>query len=189
MASIGQRTIGKGDTVVVQGTGGVSVFALQFAKVAGARVIVASSSDDKLARARALGASDGINYQTVPAWSSRVLELSNGHGADLIVDVGGRDTLDQSVKSLAYAGTLSVVGGLSGYDGNIPALGLLLKTATARGIYVGSRADYLRMTAFVRKHRVRPVIDRIFPLERHKEALEYMDSGGFVGKIVLQLAD
>lgn len=189
MASIGQRAIGKGDTVVVQGTGGVSVFALQFAAIAGARVIVTSSSDDKLARALALGASDGINYKTLPAWSNRVLELSNGHGADLIVDVGGRDTLDQSVKSLAYAGTLSVVGGLSGYDGNIPALGLLLKTATARGIYVGSRADYLRMTAFVRTHRVRPVIDRVFPLERYGEALEHMASGAFVGKIVLRLAD
>jgi NADPH:quinone reductase-like Zn-dependent oxidoreductase len=189
MASIGQRTIGKGNTVVVQGTGGVSVFALQFATAAGARVIVTSSSEDKLARALALGANDGINYRMVPAWSNRVLELTNGRGADLIVDVGGKDTLDQSVKSLAYAGTLSVVGGLSGYDGNIPALGLLLKAATAQGIYVGSRADYLRMGAFVRKHRVRPVIDRVFPLERYDEALEHMASGAFVGKVVLRLAD
>jgi len=123
MATIGQVGIQKGDVVLVQGTGGVSVFALQFAAAAGARVIVTSSSDAKLSRARAIGAHDGINYKSVPAWSARVLELTGEHGADVIVDVGGRETLEQSVKSLAYLGTLSIVGGLSGYDGSIPALG------------------------------------------------------------------
>lgn len=187
MASAGQREIQKGEVVLVQGTGGVSVFALQFAAASGARVIVTSSSDDKLSRARALGARDGINYRTTPAWADRVLELTDGHGADLVVDVGGKDTLEQSVKSLAYRGTLSLVGGLTGYGGNIPSLGLLLKTARAQGVFVGSRADYLRMGAFIAKHQIHPVIDRVFPLEQYDEALKYMASGNFVGKIVLKL--
>jgi NADPH:quinone reductase-like Zn-dependent oxidoreductase len=187
MASAGQREIHKGDVVLVQGTGGVSIFALQFAAASGARVIVTSSSDDKLRRALALGARDGVNYKTTPAWSARVLELTDRHGADIVVDVGGKSTLEQSAKSLAYGGTLSIVGGLSGYDGDIPAIGLLMRTAHAQGVYVGSRADYLRMNAFIAEHRLRPVIDRVFPLEDFDAALKHMASGNFVGKIVLRL--
>lgn len=187
MASSGRREIRTGDVVLVQGTGGVSVFALQFAAASGARVIVTSSSDEKLRRARELGARDGINYRTTPAWADRVLELTDRHGADLVVDVGGKDTLEQSVKSLAYSGTLSIVGGLSGYGGNIPSLGLLMKSASAQGIFVGSRADYGRMSAFITKHRLHPVIDRVFPLEQYDEALKHMASGNFVGKIVIRL--
>jgi NADPH:quinone reductase-like Zn-dependent oxidoreductase len=140
--------------VLVQGTGGVSIFALQFANAAKARVIATSSSDDKLARVRELGARDGINYRTHPKWSEQVMELTSGHGADLVVDVGGKETLEQSVKSLAYGGLLSIVGGLSGYDGSISSLGLLNKTASARGVFVGSRADYQRMR---RVHRSAPL--------------------------------
>ena len=187
MAVNGHRAVKPGDVVLVQGTGGVSMLALQFAVALGANVIATSSSDEKLTRVKALGARDGINYRSTPEWSKRVLELTGGHGADIIVDVGGKDSLPQSVKSLAYWGTLSVVGGLSGYDGDIAAAGLLLKTARAQGIFVGSRADYLRMSAFITQHNLHPVIDRVFALEDYEAALAYMASNAFVGKIVLKL--
>ncbi len=175
------------DVVLVQGTGGVSTFALQFAAAAGARVIVTSSSDEKLEKARALGARDGINYKTEPAWAERVMQLTQGHGADLVVDVGGKSTLDQSVKCLADNGTLAIVGGLSGYDGNISAYGLLMKAATAQAVFVGSRADYLRMLAFMKAHRLHPLIERVYSLDDYEAALKQMADGRFTGKIVLKL--
>ncbi len=186
-AATAHGALGPDDFVLVQGTGGVSTFALQFAAAAGAKVIVTSSSDEKLERARALGAHAGINYRTTPEWPKRVLELTHGRGADVIVDVGGENTLALSAQSLAYKGTLSIVGGLSGYDGEVPAVNLLMKSARAQGIYVGSRADYMRMSAFITKYELRPVIDRVFPLEQFDEALKLMESGNFVGKIVLKL--
>jgi NADPH:quinone reductase-like Zn-dependent oxidoreductase len=187
MASVGQRDLKRGDVVLVQGTGGVSMFALQFAAASGARVIVTSSSDEKLRRAKALGAADGINYRTTPEWAERVMELTKNHGADVVVDVGGKETLALSVASLAYGGTLSIVGGLTGYGGDIPSLGLLMKTARAQGVFVGSRTDFLTMSEFITRHRLHPVIDRKLPLAQYEEALQLMQSGNFVGKIVLQL--
>jgi NADPH:quinone reductase-like Zn-dependent oxidoreductase len=176
-----------GDVVLVQGTGGVSTFALQFAVASGARVIVTSSSDEKLQRAKALGAQAGINYKREPAWSERVVQLTNGHGADLVVDIGGKSTLDESTKSLADEGKLAIVGGLSGYDGDISAWGLLEKSAQAYGVFVGSRAEYLRMSEFMTKHAMRPVIERVYPLAQYPEALQLLASGNFVGKIVLRM--
>jgi NADPH:quinone reductase-like Zn-dependent oxidoreductase len=187
MAVTGHRDLKKSDVVLVQGTGGVSTFALQFAAAAGARVIVTSSSDEKLRRARELGASDGINYRTTPAWSASVLELTANHGADVVVDVGGKSTLEESVKSLAFWGQISIVGGLTGYDGQLPAARLLGKSARAQGIFVGSRADFGRMNAFIVKHRLHPAIERVVPLEQYADALKQMESGNFVGKIVLRL--
>lgn len=186
MATVGQNEL-RDDYVLVQGTGGVSIFALQFAAAAKARVLVTSSSDDKLARVRELGARDGINYRTYPKWSEQVMTLTNGHGADLVVDVGGKDTLEQSVKSLAYGGMLSIVGGLSGYDGTISSVGLLNRTASARGVYVGSRADYLRMSTFIVQHRIHPVVDKVFPLDQYEAALEHLRNGNPVGRVVLKL--
>jgi NADPH:quinone reductase-like Zn-dependent oxidoreductase len=184
-------TVGKNElrerVVLVQGTGGVSIFALQFANAAKARVIATSSSDDKLARVRELGAHDGINYRTHAQWSEQVMELTSGHGADLVVDVGGKETLEQSVKSLAYGGLLSIVGGLSGYDGTISALGLLNKTASARGVFVGSRADYQRMSAFIDQHHLHPVVDKTFPLDQFDAALQHLRTGNPVGRVVLKL--
>lgn len=185
MAVHGHRALEPDDVVLVQGTGGVSTFALQFASALGARVIVTSSSEAKLGKAKALGARDGINYRTTPAWSARVMELTGGHGADVIVDVGGTQSLPESAKSLAHHGMLSVVGGLTGYDGQVPAISLLLRSARAQGIYVGSRADFRRMSEFIARHGIRPVIDRVFPLGRHEAALAHLASGDFVGKIVL----
>lgn len=187
MAVTGHRELRKGDVVLVQGTGGVSTFALQFAAAAGARVIVTSSSDEKLHRARELGAHDGINYKTMPAWSATVLELTANHGADVVVDVGGKSTLEESVKSLAFQGQISIVGGLTGYDGQLSASRLIGKSARAQGIFVGSRADFARMNAFIVRHRLRPAVDRVVPLEQYADALKQMETGNFVGKIVLHL--
>lgn len=181
------RPLNANDIVLVQGTGGVSTFALQFAANMGAHVIVTSSSDEKIRRAKSLGAREGINYRTQPAWADAVLEQTRQHGADLVVDVGGKDTLTQSLKCLADDGSISLVGGLTGYDGNVSSLALIMKHARANGIFVGSRADYLRMSDFVVKHRMRPVIEKVYPLEQYEAALRHLASGDFVGKIVLRL--
>jgi len=181
--------LSKGEIVLVQGTGGVSTFATQIAHAAGARVIVTSSSDDKLARARALGASDGINYRTTPQWSERVLDVTERHGADVILEVGGNDTVAQSAKALAEFGTLSIIGGLTGYGGEIPAVALVAKSATARGVYVGSRADYRAFADFLAKHRLHPVVDRVFAFKELEAAREYMAAGRFVGKIVVRAGE
>jgi NADPH:quinone reductase-like Zn-dependent oxidoreductase len=186
MASIGRRELHKGDVVVVQGTGGVSLFAAQFASAAGGRVIVTSSSDEKIARAKKVGAQDGINYKSVPAWSARVLELTNQRGADVVVDVGGKDTLAESVKSLAFGGTLSIVGGITGYDGSVRAGALIGKSLNVQGIFVGSAADFARMNAFIAKHRLHPLIDHVYPFDQYQDALKQMQSGNFVGKLVIR---
>jgi NADPH:quinone reductase-like Zn-dependent oxidoreductase len=186
-ALVSDRKIRPGDVVLVQGTGGVSMFAAQFAKAFGARVVMTSSSDDKLEKARPYGVDEGINYRTFPDWPKQVLQVTGGHGADFIVNIAGKDTLAQSTQSLAYGGTLAIVGGITGYHGEIPAWDLLAKTAQARGIYVGSQADYRRMLDFISKHRLRPVIDRVYPFEQYAEALQHLESGDFIGKVVIRV--
>ncbi len=179
------RALHPGDIVLLQGTGGVSVLALQFAAAMGTRVVITSSSDSKLQRARSLGAHDLINYRTTPTWDQRVLELSGGHGADLVVDVGGKDTLARSINSLADGGALALVGGLTGYDGQLSQEALIEKRARVQAIYVGSRADYERMGAFIAAHHLHPAIDRVFPLSQYEDALAYLQSGNFFGKVVI----
>lgn len=186
-ASIGGRTIRPGSVVLIQGTGGVSTFALQFAAAAGARVIQTSSSDEKLKRSESIAPHETINYRKVPDWGARVLAMTHGHGADLVIDVGGKSTLPESLRSLAYGGMLSIVGGLTGYDGTISASALLVKAARAQGIYVGSRADYLRMDAFITAHHLHPVIERVYPFSQFDQALRELASDQFVGKIVLRM--
>jgi len=188
-ATAGRDRLGPGKIVLIEGTGGVSTFAMQFAAATGARIILTSSSDEKLRRTLKIAPHQGINYQSVPMWSQRVLELTGGRGADLVVDVGGKSTLPQAVRSLAPGGTLSIVGGLTGYDGEIPAGLLLGNVAKAQGIFVGSRADFRKMNAFIRTHRLHPVIDRVFPFEDYEQALSLLASDQFVGKIVLRLVD
>jgi NADPH:quinone reductase-like Zn-dependent oxidoreductase len=177
-----------GKIVLVQGTGGVSTFALQLAHAAGATVIVTSGSDDKLARARALGASQTINYRTTPEWGAKVLELTGGHGADVIVEVGGKGTLAQSEKCLAEAGTLAIIGGITGYGGQFSALTLLDKGARAVGVVVGPRVRLKEMQDFMTRHRVRPVVDRVYELDELESALGQLRSGQFVGKLVVRLS-
>jgi NADPH:quinone reductase-like Zn-dependent oxidoreductase len=178
---------GPGKTVLVQGTGGVSTFALVLAHAAGAKVIVTSSSDEKLQRARELGADETINYKTTPEWGAKVLQLTGDHGADVIVEVGGKGTIAQSAQCLAEFGTMAIIGGVSGYGGDFPALTLLEKTARAVGIAVGPRVRLKEMEAFMLKHEVKPPIAHVYPHAQLDEAIAQMRAGQYVGKIVITL--
>lgn len=175
-----------GDTVVTLGSGGVSLFALQLSKLAGARVISTSSSDEKLARLRSLGASDGINYKTTPDWDKRVRELT-GVGADQIIEVGGAATLPKSLKAVRAGGTISLIGNVSG-NGDVNPVPLLMKSARMQGIFVGSRDMFEAMNRAIAFHELRPVIDRVFPFEQTREAMHYMETGAHFGKIVIKVS-
>lgn len=176
-----------GESVLLLGTGGVSLFALQFALVAGARVIITSRSDEKLARAKDLGAMDGINYQSVPDWGDRVRKLTDGVGVDLVVEVGGAGTLPQSLRAVRMGGRISLIGVLSGSEGVINPLSITMKNVRVQGIFVGSREMFEAMNRAVSLHQLHPVIDRIFPFEDVREALRYMESGVHFGKICIKL--
>lgn len=176
-----------GDFVLLEGTDGVSMFGLQFAVAADARAIITSSSDSKLTRARALGAHGAINYVSNPDWHLEVRELTGGTGVDHVLEVGGRDTLPKALASLAIGGHVALIGGLSGFDAQVPVGALMGRTAAVSGIYVGSRADFEAMNAFIAEHKLRPVIDRTFAFEDAAAAYEYMDSGSHFGKVVITL--
>jgi NADPH:quinone reductase-like Zn-dependent oxidoreductase len=175
-----------GETVLVQGTGGVSLFALQFAHLAGARVIVTSSKDDKLERARALGASDGINYRVTPGWDSTVRTLTGGRGVDQIVEVGGAGTLARSLRAVRMDGRISLIGVLGG-AGDVNFLPILMKNVRVQGIYVGSRAMFEEMNRAITLHQLRPVVDRVFEFDQAPEALKYLESGAHFGKVVIRI--
>jgi len=178
--------VSPGDTVLVQGTGGVSLFALQFARVAGARVIVTSSSDEKLERAKALGAWETINYRKTPEWDKRALELTGGAGVDHIVEVGGAGTLGRSMRATRIAGTVSVIGVLSGAAQEMTVIPVLMKHLRLQGIMVGSRATFEAMNRAIEVNQLRPVVDaRTFPFAEAREALGYMEKGEHLGKIVI----
>jgi len=174
-----------GDIVLVQGTGGVSLFALQFGKLLGARVIATSSSDAKLARARELGAADGVNYKTTPEWGQRVRELSGGKGVDHVVEVGGAGTLGESLRAIRMGGRISLIGVLSG-AGQVNPIPILMKNVCVQGIFVGSRAMFEAMNRAIALHQLRPVVDRVFPFEQVRAALHHMASGSHFGKIVIR---
>lgn len=174
-------------TVLIQGTGGVSLFALQFAKLAGARVIATSSSDEKLERVLALGASDGINYKSTPDWEKRVLELTGGVGVDHVVEVGGAGTLGKSLRAVRHGGHISLIGVLSGGSGDVPLFGALMKNVRIQGIYVGSRTMFEDMTRATAQHKLRPVVDRIFNFTEAPDALRHLESGSHFGKVVIRV--
>lgn len=176
-----------GQTVLVQGTGGVSIFALQIARMMGAEVFVTSSSDEKLERARALGASGLINYRATPDWDKRVRELTGGEGVDHILEVGGTNTFEKSVKAIRFAGHIAVIGILSGTAAQVNLIPLLMQNVTAQGIIVGSRDTFEEMNAAFARNLVKPVIDRVFQFEEARAALEYMASGSHFGKICISL--
>jgi NADPH:quinone reductase-like Zn-dependent oxidoreductase len=175
------------DTVVIQGTGGVSIFALQFAKLAGARVLGTSSSDDKLAKAREMGLDDGFNYRKNPDWARWVLEVTGGVGADLIVEVGGAGTFGQSLKAVRTGGTVAQIGILSQTAEPLQIGPILHNQIRIQGIYVGSRADFDQMNAAIARHRLRPSIHEVFPLKNAPDALRAMASGSHFGKLVIRL--
>ncbi|MGV3616631.1 MAG: zinc-dependent alcohol dehydrogenase family protein [Fimbriimonas sp.] len=179
--------IGPSDTVLVQGTGGVSTFALQFAKLAGARVIATSSSDAKLERARELGADATINYRTDPAWDKAVRKLTDGRGVDLVIEVGGADTMGKSLRAAASNARIASIGFLGGNAVELAVGYLLTKNITLHGIYVGSVATFEAMNRALTLHELHPVVDRVFPFEAAPEALTYLQSGGHFGKIVVTL--
>ncbi|MDZ4867690.1 MAG: NAD(P)-dependent alcohol dehydrogenase [Alphaproteobacteria bacterium] len=177
-----------GETVVVQGTGGVSIFALQFAKAAGAEVIITSSSDEKLARAKALGADHLVNYKQTPDWSKAVREITDGRGADHVVEVGGAGTLEHSLKSIRVGGHVSVVGVLSGHVKDLQIGMVMSANAKVKGITVGSREQFEAMCRAMTLHKIKPVIDKTFPFAAAKEALTTMMGQGHFGKIAIDLA-
>lgn len=178
-----------GETVLTLGTGGVSTFALQFARMIGARVIVTSSSDEKLARARKLGADATINYVTVPDWDQKVLALTDGRGVDHIVEVGGAGTLARSFKSIAYRGQITLIGVLSGRDGDTNPHPLMLKNACLRGVFVGSRRMFEEMNEAITVNQLRPVVDRVFPFAEAADAFAWELAGRHIGKVVINVSD
>jgi NADPH:quinone reductase-like Zn-dependent oxidoreductase len=176
-----------GDTVLLLGTGGVSIFGLQFAKLHGARVIITSSNDEKLEHARALGADETINYKKNPDWEKDVLRLTGGKGVDIVLEVGGAETFPRSMSSVRASGQIVVIGVLSGVAGTVP-LGLIgLQTLSVRGVYVGSVAMFEDMNRAIALHSLRPVIDRVFPFEETRDALRYLQSARHFGKVVISL--
>jgi len=176
-----------GDTVLALGTGGVSIFALQIARMAGARVIITSSSDEKIERAIALGAHAGINYKTHPEWHEEVMKLTGGRGADHVVEVGGAGTLSRSIQSLAFGGQVALIGVLSGREGDTNPHGLMLKAARLEGIFVGNRRMFRDLNAALAANEVRPVVDRVFAFDDTPAAFAHMAAGKHFGKVVISV--
>jgi NADPH:quinone reductase-like Zn-dependent oxidoreductase len=178
-----------GDTVLALGTGGVSIFALQIARAMGARVLITSSSEEKLARARSLGADDLINYRQTPNWQKEVFRLTEKRGVDHVIEVGGPGTLARSLQCVAAGGHVANIGVLTGFDAPDGSLfPLVQKNATMTGIYVGSRNHFQRMNAFLSASRLHPVIDRTFPFAEYEAAYQYFLSGQHFGKVTIRIA-
>lgn len=184
----GNDPLRPGQSVLLEGTGGVSVFGLQLAKLGGARVIITSSSDDKLRRARELGADGTVNYRTTPEWQKRVRELTDGRGVDHVLEVGGKDTLGRALGSLCHGGQLHLIGGVSGVATDLPLGAMAATSARVRRIYVGSVSMFEAMNRALELHRVHPVVDRVFGFEQFVPALEHMQGGSHFGKIAIALA-
>ncbi|MCF8467233.1 MAG: NAD(P)-dependent alcohol dehydrogenase [Sneathiella sp.] len=172
-----------GDTVLLLGTGGVSVFAQQMARVCGIRTILTSSSEDKLARARDLGANDLVNYSRYPDWEEKVMELTGGRGVDLVVEVGGAGTLGKSVAAVRVGGRISLVGVLTG--GQMDPTSIMRKSVCLQGIYVGPRDMFARMNAALKHNNIHPVIDTVVDFKNAKDAYRLMESATHFGKIVI----
>jgi len=186
-ALVTEGRVKAGDTVLVQGTGGVSIFALQIGCLLGARVIVTSSSDEKLERARELGAAACINYLDNPKWAREVRRLTDGAGADHVVEVGGAGTLEQSLQAVRSGGRVSLIGVLSGVAAKLNIIPVLMQMVRVQGILVGHRESFEALCRALAVQQTRPVIDKVFPLEQARGALEYMASGEHFGKICLTI--
>ncbi|HLO87724.1 MAG TPA: NAD(P)-dependent alcohol dehydrogenase [Nostocaceae cyanobacterium] len=176
-----------GETVLLLGTGGVSIFALQFAKIYGAKVIITSSSDEKLAHAQQLGADEIINYQKNPDWEKQVYQLTNRVGVDHVVEVGGAGTLPKSLQAVRLGGRISLIGVLTGKNEKIDPLPILFKSLTIQGIYVGSREMFEAMNQTIYQHQLKPIIDKVFPFAAAQAAYSYLKSGSHFGKVVIQM--
>jgi NADPH:quinone reductase-like Zn-dependent oxidoreductase len=175
-----------GQTVLVQGTGGVSIFGVQIATAFGAKVIATSSRDENLAKVKVLGAWRGINYTKFPAWEKNVMELTEGKGVDQLLDVVGGDGLNQSVAATKVGGHISQIGFLAGQKANLDLMQIIFRQTAIRGIAVGSTRSFERMNAFLDKHRIHPVIDHVYSFDQAREAYEHLGRGAF-GKIVIKV--
>ncbi|HZZ79274.1 MAG TPA: NAD(P)-dependent alcohol dehydrogenase [Gemmataceae bacterium] len=184
-ALVTQGGLKAGDSVLVQGTGGVSIFALQFARMMGARVIATSSSNAKLERVKQMGASDGINYKDTPAWDEKVREVTGGAGVDHVVEVGGAGTFNLSMKSVRLGGIVSLIGVLAG-KGDVNLMPVLMKSVRVQGIFVGSREMFEAMNKAIALAQMRPVADRVFDFKDIQAALKHMEAGAHFGKICLR---
>ncbi|HEX6997384.1 MAG TPA: NAD(P)-dependent alcohol dehydrogenase [Gammaproteobacteria bacterium] len=176
-----------GETVLTLGTGGVSIFALQLAKLAGARVIITSSSDEKLERAKALGADEGINYVRTPEWADEVLRLTDGRGADHVVETAALGTLPQSYRAVGFGGEIALIGVLTRPAGDLSPQPLMFKGATLRGIFVGHREHAETLLRAVAQNRLRPVVDRVFDFDAVPDAYRYLRDAKHFGKIVVRI--
>ena len=181
------RPVKAGETVLLLGTGGVSVFAQQFCTMMGARTIVTSSSDDKLQKMKALGASEVINYRTNPEWDAAVLELTRGSGVDRVVEVGGPGTFDRSVNAVRVGGIIGLIGVLTGVSGAINPTPIMVKSITVKGIYVGSRTMFADMIRAIEAHNLKPVIDQTFDFKDARSAYHAMRGAGHFGKLVIKM--
>ncbi len=182
-----EAQIKPGDTVLTQGTGGVSIFALQFAKAAGCRVIATSSSDEKLERLKSLGADELINYKSTPDWSAQALKHTDNQGVDVVVEIGGAGTLPQSINAVRVGGHISLIGVLAGFEGNVPTAALFSKNAALKGITVGSRAQQQDMIAAIEANGIEPVIDSTFALGELADAFRHQESQKHFGKICIAI--
>jgi NADPH:quinone reductase-like Zn-dependent oxidoreductase len=182
------NAIRPGDTVLLLGTGGVSVLGLQLARAAGLRTIITSSSDQKLQRARELGAHHTINYRTFPEWQEEVLRLTQGIGANVVLEVGGQGTVNRSVASTAMGGSVAIIGGVSGFGGEVNPATLLAGAKRMAGIFVGSRTMLEKVLRFADTTGLQPVVDRVFTFDQVREAYRHMESGSHFGKVVIAVA-
>lgn len=169
-----------GETILVQGTGGVALFALQLAKIAGARVVLISSSDEKLERARQMGADQLINYKKTPEWSQ-------GLQVDLILELGGAGTLTESLKAIKHGGQINLIGRLTAGGVNLDPVSIFMRHIRLQGVFVGNKTDFQAMNQALEQHQIRPVIDRVFELEQAREAFVYLGSAQHMGKIVIKI--
>jgi NADPH:quinone reductase-like Zn-dependent oxidoreductase len=186
-ALVAQGKLASGESVLVLGTGGVSLFALQIARMHGARVILTSSSDEKLARAKGLGAHDTINYRAHPDWEKRVLELTGGRGVDHVVEVGGAGTLEKSCVAARYGGNVWLIGVLTGFAATVNPMMVLQKSLRVQGIYVGNAEMFGAMNAAFAANRLEPVIDASFAFKDAPDAFRAMQAAGHFGKLVIRV--
>jgi len=175
------------DAVLLLGTGGVSMFALQFASVYGCRTISTSSNNEKLQRAKELGADDFINYKETEDWDKAVLELTERRGVDHVIEVGGAGTMQKSLNAVKMGGHVAVIGALSGAKGDVNPVSILMKAVKMQGIFVGSRQMFEDMNRLICQHNLKPVVDKVFEFGEVREALNYMESGSHFGKIVVKI--